>query len=366
MELRQARNVLVCLRWGIGDLVMELPLLEALRRHVPQARITGLGAAPAVELLQGDPSVDAVMPVQHFGIRHWGDDGSAASRAALAQWCRGSGFDCVLNGTHAAQGVQRVLWDLALPGFDTGQFARTDPLIRDLDGSARLAVAAAFTWGVPVADTARPVLALLDEERSAATASRGVTSPAASLVGVAPIASSPLKRGAASQFAQVADALSLAGMRIAIFAGDQASVAEAMMSAMQRRRYADLLPTMHLRRTAALLQQCRVLVCNDTGLMHLAAAVGTPVVAVFACTSPRLYLPRGGTAVARWRRPCGFTVDDDFGVAPCVAEGRCLAPAHLELPEQWAPAAIAAALDHLRPRAQAQPGRSERARSSSR
>jgi ADP-heptose:LPS heptosyltransferase len=351
MELRQARNVLVCLRWGIGDLVMELPLLQALRQHVPQARITGLGADPAVELLEGDPALDAAMPVQRFGIRHWGDDGTATSRAALAQWCRRSGFDCALDRTHAAQGVQRVLWELALPEFDTSRFDRNDPQIRDLDGGARLAVAAATTWGVPVAESARPVLTLRDAERGAAAQwCDRAFGPEAPLVGVAPIASSPLKRGAVSQFARVADALALAGARVAVFAGDQVPVAEATITGMQQGRRAALLPAMHLRQTAALLQQCRVLVCNDTGLMHLAAAVGTPVVAVFACTSPRLYLPRGGTAIARWRNPCGYTRDDDFGVAPCVAEGRCLEPAHQEPPEQWAPAAVAAALDHLQAR----------------
>ena len=112
-----------------------------------------------------------------------------------------------------------------------------------------------------------------------------------------------------------------------------------------------MIAPVHLRGTAALLAQCRVLICNDTGLMHLAAAVGTPVVAVFACTSPRLYLPRGGTAVARWAQPCSHVVHDDFGVAPCVAGARCLDPGHRLLPEQWAGAATAAALRHLQQRA---------------
>jgi ADP-heptose:LPS heptosyltransferase len=50
---------------------------------------------------------------------------------------------------------------------------------------------------------------------------------------------------------------------------------------------------LHLRRVAAVLAKCAVLVSNDTGLMHIAAAVGTAVVAVFGPTSPRVYLPRG-------------------------------------------------------------------------
>jgi ADP-heptose:LPS heptosyltransferase len=348
MELQQARNVLVCLRWGIGDLVMELPLLEALRRYVPDARLTGLGAAPAVELLEGGGAVDQLQAVQQFGFTHWGDTGSDNSRYELLRWLRQSCFDYVLDTKHAAQGVQMALWQAGLSGADTGDFDRIGRTGRQRDGSARLAAAAAATWGVEIGGSGRPRLQLHEHERRAAAELTHRLSPDATLVGVAPIASSPLKRGAASQFARVADALAVAGARVAVFAGDQPDVAEATLSAMHARRDAWLVPSMHLRSTAALLAQCRVLVCNDTGLMHLAAAVDTPVVAVFACTSPHLYLPRNGAAVARWRQPCSYLLHDDFGASPCVARGLCLDPRHQsEQAEAWADAAIAAAGEHL-------------------
>jgi heptosyltransferase-2 len=46
-----------------------------------------------------------------------------------------------------------------------------------------------------------------------------------------------------------------------------------------------------LRELCALLKLCRVLLTNDTGPMHVAAAVGTPVVAIFGSTSPELTGP---------------------------------------------------------------------------
>jgi ADP-heptose:LPS heptosyltransferase len=49
----------------------------------------------------------------------------------------------------------------------------------------------------------------------------------------------------------------------------------------------------HLRYVAAVLAECSALVCNDTGLMHIAAAVGTPVIAIFGPTTHSVYLPRG-------------------------------------------------------------------------
>jgi ADP-heptose:LPS heptosyltransferase len=346
MDLDRARSILVCLRWGIGDLVMELPLLEALRRRVPDARLTALGAAPAVELLEGAGVLDAVRTAQDFGLRHWGDSGSDAGRAAIADWCRQAAFDCVLDARHAARGVQMALWDLNLPHADTGTFDDVERL-RGLDGAARLAVAATAAWRVDVPEADVPVLRLHERERRAAAELRRRLAPDAPLIGVAPIASSALKRGAASEFARAADLLAEdAAARVAVFAGDQPGVAGSMLEVMAQRHRARVVPAMHLRSTAALLAECRALICNDTGLMHLAAAVGTPVIAVFACTSARLYLPRGGTPVPRWREPCSHPVDD-FGVAPCVAAGRCLDPAHRPRAENWAGAAVAAARGHL-------------------
>ncbi len=58
----------------------------------------------------------------------------------------------------------------------------------------------------------------------------------------------------------------------------------------------DLLP--------AVLTEIAVLVSGDTGVAHLAAALGTPVVALFGPTDPALTAPLGGVAVVRHPVPC--------------------------------------------------------------
>ncbi len=59
--LSHVGHILVCWRYGIGDVMMQLPTMEALRRSAPAARITALGAAPATELLDGAGLVDDIV-----------------------------------------------------------------------------------------------------------------------------------------------------------------------------------------------------------------------------------------------------------------------------------------------------------------
>ena len=59
---------------------------------------------------------------------------------------------------------------------------------------------------------------------------------------------------------------------------------------------------------AAVLERCDLMITGDTGPMHLAAAVGTPIVAVFGPSDPRRYAPRG---------PLDRVVRVDLPCAPC-------------------------------------------------
>jgi heptosyltransferase-2 len=55
---------------------------------------------------------------------------------------------------------------------------------------------------------------------------------------------------------------------------------------------------------ASVLAEMAVLVCGDTGVAHLAAALGTPVVALFGPTDPARSAPLGRVAVVRHAVPC--------------------------------------------------------------
>ncbi|HWO02654.1 MAG TPA: glycosyltransferase family 9 protein, partial [Blastocatellia bacterium] len=75
-----------------------------------------------------------------------------------------------------------------------------------------------------------------------------------------------------------------------------------------------------VKQAAALIERCDLLVCNDSGLMHAAVAVGTPVVAIYGPTDFRRTAPLGGIhRIIRHELPCSpcFKLDGDEQVHLC-------------------------------------------------
>jgi lipopolysaccharide heptosyltransferase II len=75
-----------------------------------------------------------------------------------------------------------------------------------------------------------------------------------------------------------------------------------------------------VKQVAALIEQCDLLICNDSGLMHTAVAVGTPVVAIYGPTDIRRTAPLGErNVVIRHELPCSpcFKLEGDDQVHAC-------------------------------------------------
>lgn len=114
------------------------------------------------------------------------------------------------------------------------------------------------------------------------------------------------KRWEPERFGLLADRICEAlGAEALIFGGpDELDIKQRTASAMKKA--SRLIEPCNLRLTAALMKQCTLCLCNDSGLMHIAACVGTPVVAVFGPTDEKRNGPVGsGHLIIRKEMP-GF------------------------------------------------------------
>jgi len=328
MDFNAARSVLLCLRYGIGDVVMEMPAIEALRRRLPSSRITALGAHPATELLENDPRVDEVIRVQDWGLQHWADLGNPSIKAGIGDWLEERRFDLIFDVSHAVFAVQDVIWRRETQILDTGGALQNEALHDEGCGMEAIKKAVKAGWGLEVPSQLHPRIHLLPvDEHSAEQFLRKHLISDSSPIGLSPVASSPLKQWPAARFAAVADRLIEENRsRLLLFCGPDRKAAEALLTHMQNAKSAVNVGNMHLLRTAALLARCKVFICNDTGLMHVAAAAGTPVVALFGPTSPRIYLPchNGSIAVDAWNDDCRYRKNASFGPPECLVSMRCL------------------------------------------
>ena len=268
---------------ALGDLLFALPALDALRAAYPGARLTLLGRAWHAGFLDGRPGpVDEVVALPD-GLPE-AEDGAPELVGALAD----RRFDLALQlhggGRHSNPFVRRlgarVTAGLRTP--DAEPLDRWVPYVYYQHEVLRL-LEVATVVGAPMRSIT-PTLAVTDRDREEADAALPTcTAPPGPLAVLHPGATDPRRRWPAASFAEVGDALASAGARVVV-TGDRSEAALVEEVAGRMGATAVALPgTLSLPALTGLLARAAVVVANDTGPLHLAAAVGTPTVGVFWC-----------------------------------------------------------------------------------
>ncbi len=112
---------------------------------------------------------------------------------------------------------------------------------------------------------------------------------------------------------------------VIIFGGHQRTPGDQLARQIAQHTSVTTLHTVHLLHAAALMRHCELLICNDTGLMHMAAAVGTPAAALFGPSSAAIYLPPAPNVRALTSEvPCPYRRTQSLGPSDCILKGRCL------------------------------------------
>ncbi|CAN5142476.1 lipopolysaccharide heptosyltransferase II [soil metagenome] len=291
---------LLVLEFGnIGDIVLLTPFLAELRSFFPGCSITLLAKANACEVLQGTGLVDdyleaeRLLPRQGSSYDLRGYDWKAV-RAAVAQ-LRERRFDVAFQcRLHIREHVLlRVSGSRRTVGcaFGTGDRLVTDRVRYDDVNRHKardwLDLLEPFGGSQTVP---QPQLSVSAEEHSRAReflAQAGVL-PGERVVGIHPGASLPEKRWPVERFTAVADRIAeYPGVRVIGFIDPEGHGAELL------RNRAVIGARTNLRQLLALLDQSSLLVCNDSGPMHFAAAAGVPTVALFGLGDPRWFGPVG-------------------------------------------------------------------------
>ena len=321
------RILVVAPSW-VGDAILSEPLIARLREAHGNADVdvlTPAWCAPVFARMRG------VQRVVETAIRH-GNVGWS-ERRALARALRGQGY------TRAV--VLPNSWKAAIVPWLAGIPRRTGYLgevrwglvndSRRLDESAlpRLVdryAALAAPRGEPAPPAPPPVLVADVANRNAALAALALD-PARGVAMLCPGAEfGPAKRWPAEQFAELAQKFLAAGLDVWVIGSpNDKAIGEAIVKAAgdAGRAIVDLTGRTDLGTAVDLLSVASVVVSNDSGLMHAAAAVGAPLVALFGSSSPAYTPPMSPSAtIARIDIACSpcFKRECPLGHFKCMRE----------------------------------------------
>jgi heptosyltransferase II len=258
------KNILIFSFSFIGDAVLSTAVISPLRRHFPDATLTFLVGPRAFELLSGDPGIDQTRVYDNRG-KHAGLRG----KLRLIQTLRRERFDLVVD-------LRDSFWSRFIGGERWGMKLRGEihAVTRYLDVLNRHGV---DTTG------ARPQLQFTVQELK--VRDRFLAKSNHPLIGIHPGGNWDYKLWSAENFARIGDMLSEKwNAQILLFAGPNERPLQSKVAGLMRHAPI-VVESENLRHVAALIEACDLYIGNDTGPMHIAAAVGTPVVAVFGSTN---------------------------------------------------------------------------------
>jgi ADP-heptose:LPS heptosyltransferase len=297
----QPANVLVLEYWNLGDLAILVPFLRNLRRSFPKSRISLFGNAGFSSLLDGQGLVDEFIPARVPWARHFNRwrkynpfslNWISLVRTILA--LRKRRFDWAFSGRMDVRD-NLMLWLIGARrrigyGLGGGGSFLTDRVMPDLSRPHR-----ADVWlhllealGVP-SDPKLDGFHLTHAELASARsylAGLGIAS-GVSLIGIHPGARIATRRWGDERFAEIASRILQKTDAHVLWFSELGTACQAPQ--LERCHAIGL----GFRFFLAVLSYCRLLLCNDSGPMHLANLLRVPVVAVFGPQRPEWFGPRG-------------------------------------------------------------------------
>ena len=291
---------------NLGDVLMATPAIAALHAGLPGARLTLLtspaGAAAAPHL----DDVDDAIAFRAPWVRHedGGPDALGAEEAALIERLRAERFDAAVVFTSCTQSALPAALLCRLAGIPlrlahcrenpyallSDWVAETDVVGDGMRHEVARQLDLVGSVGFAAGEDTRLRFTVRAADRRALAARLAVAGAgdARPWIVVHPGASAPSRRYPAARFGSAADAIAHASGARVVFSGgaDEAPLIEEARRAM-RHGSLSLAGNLALGELAALIEGADLLLANNSGPAHLAAALGTPVVDLYALTNPQ-------------------------------------------------------------------------------
>ncbi len=311
-------RVLVFALSGIGDALMFTPALELLRRHFPEAQVDVLAMFPGVkELYERNPHVQRVYLWEFLRQPWW-----RSLRYVLG--LRRQRYEVTINVYPANRWEYNVLSFLVGAPLRLGHTYRRlnwrelnwlnnrrileEDHLHNVVENARLVE----LLGVPLPPQLPP-LRLYFEPQDEEVAERwfavqGISAEAYCVgmhAGSATFKNHIRRRWAPERFAELAERLIVEWDAFVLLFGTERELNEYIRSRCRFPRRCLVVEQPSLLHSAAIMRRCRLFVSNDSALMHVAAALRLPTVAIFAYTNPAYVHPwQTPHRIVRKELPC--------------------------------------------------------------
>lgn len=265
----------------LGDAVLSTGVLSAIIAARPHRAITiACGPLPAPLFTRAPLVADVIALEKKPRAGHWFE---------LWKRCRGQRWELIVDLRNTL--VSRILRAREKRIHTSGRSTR-----HRVEEYARV---------LRLEPPPAPQLWLADEDRTRAAL---LIPPGTPVLALAPAANWRGKTWPADRFAELARRLTsaygpLPGARVAVFAAEnERAEAQAVIDSLPLHQRVDLVGRTNPLEAAAALERCALFVGNDSGLMHMAAALGVPTLGLFGPSNPALFRPWGPhTAIATTR-----------------------------------------------------------------
>jgi lipopolysaccharide heptosyltransferase I len=329
IRLDGARRILLVKPSALGDVVHALPVAATLHRRYPNVPLDWLVEEEAADIVRGHPAVSGVVV---SGRKRWLRQlrqpakipATLGEMGRLARALRRRGYDAVLDLQGLFKSALYVLASGAAVrvGFAEGREGAPWVLTHRVVAPPQpvhavdryLHLAAAVDATEPIREF---TISLSPEDELAAGAHLAAcrVAPGSPRVAVHPSARWRTKLWEIARWRELAAALLGDGIGVILTGSrDDTAMAETICSGMSPSPLS-LVGRLSLKQLAAVLRDVDLVITVDSGPMHIAAAMGTPVVALFGPTDPRRTGPLGAGRILRKELPC----------SPCL-QRRCRIP----------------------------------------